>query len=245
VVIALTVAALVAALLVMRAPTAVSRQRLRGLTVAGPGRSRPARPAPSRRRIDAARWASVMAAVALGVVVRPPVGVVVGVVAGVLLDRWLHRLPRREQAVRAERREADLPLAADLLAAALGSGATPDIALLAVGEALGESIGPDLVRVARAFGSGASADEAWDVGPSDLNGLGQVFRRSAASGSPAAPALVAFADLCRSVRRTRLRERAGRVGVRSAVPLSVCFLPAFLLLGVVPVVAGLVRALLR
>jgi hypothetical protein len=35
------------------------------------------------------------------------------------------------------------------------------------------------------------------------------------------------------------------VGVRSALPLSICFLPAFLLLGVVPVVAGLVRTLLR
>jgi Flp pilus assembly protein TadB len=242
---ALTVAPLVMALLVVRTPVNVSRKRLHRLVVAGPATRHPARQASSLRGIDTARWASVLAAFTLGMVVRLPAGVVVGVVVGVLLDRWLHRLPRREEAVRAERREADTPLAADLLAAALLSGATPDVALLVVGEALSESIGPELVQVARAFGSGASADEAWAVAPTDLDGLAEVFRRSAASGTPAAPALVTFADQCRSVRRTRLRERAGRVGVRSAMPLSICFLPAFLLLGVVPVVAGLVRTLLR
>ena len=33
-------------------------------------------------------------------------------------------------------------------------------------------------------------------------------------------------------------------GVRTALPLGLCFLPAFVLIGIVPVVAGLVRGLL-
>jgi len=41
-----------------------------------------------------------------------------------------------------------------------------------------------------------------------------------------------------------LAERvSGRVGVRAAVPLGLCLLPAFLLIGIVPVVAGLVADL--
>ncbi len=38
-------------------------------------------------------------------------------------------------------------------------------------------------------------------------------------------------------------QRARRVGVRAAVPLGLCLLPAFLLIGIVPVVAGLVSDL--
>jgi Flp pilus assembly protein TadB len=243
--IALAAVALTAAFSVSRASAGIGRRRLRAMAGRAATTGTKARRTTSTRRIDSARWASVLAGIALGVVVHPPIGVLVGVVTGVLLDRWLHRLPRRGQAERAERRAADLPLVADLLAAALLSGATPEAALLAVGEAVRPSIGSELVTAAHALGSGASAEEAWAFASPDLSGLADVFLRSAASGTPVAPALATFADQCRAVRRARLRERAGRVGVRSALPLSVCFLPAFLLLGVVPIVAGLVRTLLQ
>ena len=36
-------------------------------------------------------------------------------------------------------------------------------------------------------------------------------------------------------------KEARKVGVRSVVPLMACFLPAFILVGVVPIVAGLLR----
>ena len=40
-------------------------------------------------------------------------------------------------------------------------------------------------------------------------------------------------------------RRTRQVGVRAAVPLGLCLLPSFLLLGIVPVVAGLVAELAR
>ena len=43
--------------------------------------------------------------------------------------------------------------------------------------------------------------------------------------------------------RADVEDRARRVGVRAAVPLGLCLLPAFLLIGIVPVVAGLVSDL--
>jgi pilus assembly protein TadC len=46
-------------------------------------------------------------------------------------------------------------------------------------------------------------------------------------------------------RRARLQveERARAVGVKAAVPLGLCLLPSFLLIGVVPLVAALLRSL--
>ena len=43
--------------------------------------------------------------------------------------------------------------------------------------------------------------------------------------------------------RGETEDRARRVGVQAAVPLGLCLLPAFVLLGIVPWVAGMVGAL--
>jgi hypothetical protein len=43
--------------------------------------------------------------------------------------------------------------------------------------------------------------------------------------------------------RAGVEERARAVGVKAAVPLGLCLLPSFLLIGVVPLVAGLLRSL--
>jgi pilus assembly protein TadC len=46
-------------------------------------------------------------------------------------------------------------------------------------------------------------------------------------------------------RRSRLRieERAQAVGVKAAVPLGLCLLPSFVLLGIVPLAVGLMQSL--
>ncbi len=48
----------------------------------------------------------------------------------------------------------------------------------------------------------------------------------------------------RADRAARGQAAAERAGVLAVAPLGLCFLPAFVLLGVVPVVAGLVGPLL-
>jgi hypothetical protein len=65
--------------------------------------------------------------------------------------------------------------------------------------------------------------------------------RSERSGAPVGPLLAALAGELRDARRSAREAAARRVGVWAVLPLGVCFLPAFLLAGVVPVVAGLVR----
>ena len=52
--------------------------------------------------------------------------------------------------------------------------------------------------------------------------------------------LLVHAEVAREERHGQVEEAARRVGVRSVLPLMVCFIPAFLLLGIVPTVASAV-----
>lgn len=60
------------------------------------------------------------------------------------------------------------------------------------------------------------------------------------AGVPAAALLAAEAEELRRTAAAERQERLARLGVTLLVPLGVCVLPAFLLLGVVPLVAGVV-----
>ena len=73
--------------------------------------------------------------------------------------------------------------------------------------------------------------------------LGRTLARSARTGEPVTEALERLGHELAARSRAEVEDEARRVGVRAAVPLGLCLLPAFLLVGVVPVVAGLVGAL--
>ena len=59
------------------------------------------------------------------------------------------------------------------------------------------------------------------------------------TGTAPGPALRGRADQLRRDRRTRSRTAAGALGVQLVLPLGLCFLPAFVLLGLVPMLLGL------
>ncbi|MBU3749632.1 MAG: type II secretion system F family protein, partial [Mycobacterium sp.] len=69
--------------------------------------------------------------------------------------------------------------------------------------------------------------------------LARLARRSASSGSALADAAAELAEQVRQVATQRAAAAAERAGVLIAGPLGLCFLPAFVCLGIVPVVAGL------
>jgi tight adherence protein C len=103
-----------------------------------------------------------------------------------------------------------------MAAAALRLGGTPAAAL----RAAADRSGLDELRAAAAA---LEAAERW--------------------GAPPAEALAARAEALRSRARLHAEAEAGRAAVRLAFPLVLCFLPAFVLLTVVPTVAGSLRAL--
>ena len=60
-----------------------------------------------------------------------------------------------------------------------------------------------------------------------------------AQNAPVATAVSRLADDVRAEGRSAAEQAARRVGVLAVAPLGLCFLPAFVLLGVVPVVIDL------
>ena len=141
---------------------------------------------------------------------------------------------------------SDAPLALDLLAGALRAGAPPRQAADIVGAALGGPVGAALAEVARALDEGASPPQAW-ARLAHLPGgqrLARAVARSADSGAALAGAFTRIAQEQRDAASARAQARAARVGVLMALPLGLCFLRAFLLAGVVPVVVAVLGQVL-
>ncbi len=69
--------------------------------------------------------------------------------------------------------------------------------------------------------------------------LARMARRSARSGAGLAAAVTELAERKRAEAEDAAAARAERAGVLVAGPLGLCFLPAFVCLGIVPVVIGL------
>ena len=118
-------------------------------------------------------------------------GVPIGIGVAYGFDRWLKRQEPAEVRAARMRAEADLPLAADLLAAALTAGAPLDRAASAVADALGGPLGSRLERTARSLRLGGTPAEAW-AHLSDVVGAERLVAaavRSSASGGALSGAL--------------------------------------------------------
>ncbi|MFI7434512.1 type II secretion system F family protein [Micromonospora haikouensis] len=211
-------------------------RRLRGLTRRNEpaGRSRPAW-WPDRVRLGAG-----LAGAAVLIVLGGWSGLLGGALAAVAADRGLRRIEPRVARERRLREAADLPLAADLLASAMRAGAPVDRSVLAVAEALGGPLGDRLGRVGRTLLLGGGSGEAWAhlAAVPGAERLAGAALRSSSSGAALAGALTRLADDLRADRSTAAEASARRAGVLIVLPLGLCFLPAFILAGLVPVIVA-------
>ncbi len=142
--------------------------------------------------------------------------------------------------------EAELPWVVDLLTAALRTGLGPVEALTRVVEVCSPDVRAELrVPLAR-LRLGVDPVSVWEelAHHAELGRLGVTLRRATESGAPVVEALSRLTDDLRDRRRAAVEVRIRRIEVRAAVPLGVCLLPAFVLLAVVPLVAGSVSSLL-
>jgi len=217
---------------------------LPGVLTRRPQLSDDAPPVPSRRL-------RVVGAVAAGMITWLVVGGMVGAVAAVLVTPVAARLLRRIEPPSARRaRQAaagELPFAADLLAAALRAGVPVEAAARTTGAGLGGAIGRDLVRVADGLRLGLEPADAWPVLRSTPGAerIVDTVVRSAESGAAVARALERLADDLRGSRAVAVEAAAARVGVLIVLPLGLCFLPAFVLAGIVPVIVAVLGGVLR
>jgi hypothetical protein len=116
----------------------------------------------------------------------------------------------------------------------------------AAARAVPGSAGEVLATATAALRLGADPVDVWrTVGElPELAGLARAASRSAATGAPLATLLPRVADDLRATHRSAVEARTRTAAVRLTAPLGIAFLPAFVLLGVVPVVASWVGTLL-
>lgn len=151
--------------------------------------------------------------------------------------------PARRRARRADRGrvEADVPLLVDLVAVAVGAGASPAAALTRVTPWAPDSLVDACTRVAGASAHGRGFAEACDhegrAQPA-LAPLLEALATASREGGALVPTLTRLAAAAREDARRRAEVRARGVPVRLLFPLVLAVLPAFVLLTVVPVVIG-------
>ena len=127
------------------------------------------------------------------------------------------------------------------LAVCLEAGLPVAVAVAAAAEPLGGPTGSVLRRVAGLLELGADPAEAWRAAVHDPAAarFARAAARSAATGAALARTARAESARARGALSDTAEARAQRAGVLIAAPLGLCFLPAFLLLGIAPVVIGL------
>lgn len=148
---------------------------------------------------------------------------------------------------------SDGPLAVaaalDAFAACLRAGMAVSSAAAAVADAAPPALAVVLRRGADLLALGADAGRAWadaaDAGDEHVRAYLRMARRSATSGAALAQGIEDLAVTLRAEAADAAGARAERAAVLIAGPLGLCYLPAFICLGIVPVIAGLAGEVLR
>jgi pilus assembly protein TadC len=238
--------ALAAALLLWSPKEALRSGRARALRSPQTGTVAPA-PAPEglasavRRRWLLAGAAGGTIGVLLGG--APGVVAAIGITLGG--ERVLRRATPDPSRVMRAALVRELPAACDLLAVCLAAGLPVGPALTAVGATVPAPLGPEFRGVAGLYRLGADPRRAWADAPPELAALGRVMVRAGESGSAAVAALGALAGESRAAARAATEAAVRRAGVWVLAPLGACFLPAFVCLGVVPLVLGIAGDVFR
>lgn len=165
------------------------------------------------------------------------------------------RMPARPHRPRSRSARGPDPLAVasslDVLAVCLTAGMAVSSAAAATAPSAPPKLAGVLRRAADLLALGADPAVAWSTDlpagtiDAQADALLRLARRSASSGAALADGVVALAVQSRDDAAHAATAAAERAGVLIAGPLGLCFLPAFVCLGVVPVVAGLAGNVLQ
>jgi len=173
------------------------------------------------------------------------VGIGAGAVLAVVSWRVLGRVESPAVRRRRELVQRQLPCGVRLLAAALRAGADIESAMMAVAQALAGPLGEELAGLARELRLGVPPEQVWAraAAGTDLAPLARTLGRAQETGAPVADVIDGLATELQGRRRADAERLAKSVDVRASAPLGLCFLPAFMALGVAPLVAGVFGAL--
>jgi pilus assembly protein TadC len=141
----------------------------------------------------------------------------------------------------------------DVLAVCLAAGMAVSAAATATAASAPTKLASVLRRAADLLALGSDPSVAWSIPPNlptdsvdaQIDSLLRLARRSASSGAALADGVAELADQSRHDAGHAATAAAERAGVLIAGPLGLCFLPAFVCLGIVPVVVGLAGDVLQ
>lgn len=132
--------------------------------------------------------------------------------------------------------DTDAALACDLIASALACGASIPRALDALADACAQE---PLAWTASSLRLGATWEQAWEEAPTWADPLRDALEASWTAGTAPEGMLARCASWERRARLVDAKTRAEELSVRLVGPLGAFFLPAFLLLGIAPLLAHL------
>ena len=158
----------------------------------------------------------------------------VGIGLGVVGLLWMGRIVPRPEGL-----GDPCAALASLVAAVCEAGASPSAALEVMAGCAGVPLGEELRRARRLVALGATWPEALRRADGDgLGDLAAVVERATSSGSPVAAPLRSLAASRRRQGARDFEARLRRAPVVMVVPLTLCVLPSFAVLGLVPFLRG-------
>lgn len=190
-----------------------------------------------------------------------PVGVLTGSILGALTGllglglafagrRWtaalVHRAEVESAASNGAEQTSNMPpvdtaLVLELLAAQLRAGLAPLAALGTLAEALSSR---PLHTVCQRLQMGSNWGSAWSGSAAGTFGeLRDALAPAYTGGAPSTALLLSLADAHRLSERRAAERAAGKLSVALVVPLGLCSLPAFICLGIVPILISLLPTL--
>lgn len=201
-----------------------------------------------RGQVGSRGWSAPAAGVgvAAGVLLVAPGWLALGALpAGLVAWRRASRLETAAARRRRERVERELPHLVDLVRALVAAGAAPAGALSSVCRVVSAETADQLRPWVGRLTLGSDPAEVWAelARHPQLGRLGTSLHRASVTGAPVTEALRRLSEDLRATRRADVHRRVRQVEVRAAAPLGACLLPAFVLVGVVPLVAGAARSL--
>jgi len=219
-----------------------------------------------RPNVPEAVWA-VLGGLATGLFIGGPAAVPAGLIGTIGTFVWLSRRRAKSGLRDKVRLSAQVPPLADLFAAGLAAGLQPAQAAVTVAHAFGgdrnagsspanrdPSSEPDRSKLtgidllacrfhdaATAVLAGADPQSAWSALALEeaTAPLAAAVIRASRTGAPAAATVGRAARELREAAADALAAEVRTVGVRATAPLTLCFLPAFVFLGVLPTALSL------
>ncbi len=199
-------------------------------------------PGPATR---STRAAALLASVAAWLLLGGVLGLLVAV--GIALGVPIAVARMEPASVRKRRLELTrtAPLVADLLGASLLAGVPLEHAVPVVARAVGGAASVALLGVHRRSELGESTALSWAhlASAPGLGGIARAVARSSRTGAPLAALLTAAADELRADATAAALAEVRATSVRAVLPLGLLLLPAFALLGITPIVAGLLPSM--